>query len=246
MRNQIRDAFDSIEASAELKKQTHDYLMKKKRRHFIFTRHISVPALCSFILIVLAAFGWSVYQTPVVAISIDINPSIELKVNCFDRVIGVEGFNEEGDLLAKKINLKNMSYERAVETLLGNEAIATYLSDERFVSITVACNNQDQSEAIRQKLQRNTADCQFEVFCMAGNSDDVEKAHEVGLSLGKYRAFEQLQALDSSITVEDVKDKTMRELHDWITELSNGQLDDQSNGNDTGPQDGSGHQYGKN
>ena len=42
------------------------------------------------------------YFTPIAEISIDINPSIELRVNRFDQVISVDGLNGDGQALAPK------------------------------------------------------------------------------------------------------------------------------------------------
>ena len=50
--------------------------------------------------------------------------------------------------------------------------------------------------------------------------EDVENAHEAGLSLGKYRVFLEVQALDPDITPEEVQGMTMREIRELIRELS--------------------------
>ena len=38
----------------------------------------------------------------------------------------------------------------------------------------------------------------------------------------------------------------MREIRDWILALSDGEMSEQSIGNGSRPQDGAGHQHGKN
>lgn len=219
MRNRIQTAFDSVQASPELKNKTRDFLAHERQRRSVRPVRALVPALCSLLLLVLGAVGWGLYQTPVAAISVDINPSLELTVNRFDRVIGVKGFNEDGEAVAAHVDLINMRYDEAVETLLQSEAISPYLSEDAFVSIAVACDEQEKGEAMRRQVQAGTAECTAEVSCTAGNSEDVEQAHEAGLSFGKYRAFEELQALDPSVTAEDVQGMTMREIRDRINEL---------------------------
>lgn len=219
MRNRIQTAFDSVQASPELKNKTRDFLAHERQRRSVRPVRALVPALCSLLLLVLGAMGWGLYQTPVAAISVDINPSLELAVNRFDRVIGVKGFNEDGEAVAAQVDLINMRYDEAVETLLQSEALSSYLSEDAFVSIAVACDEQEKGEAMRQQVQAGTAECTAEVSCTAGNSEDVEQAHEAGLSFGKYRAFEELQALDPSVTAEDVQGMTMREIRDRIAEL---------------------------
>lgn len=219
MRNRIQTAFDSVQASPELKNKTRDFLAHERQRRSVRPVRALVPALCSLLLLVLGAMGWGLYQTPVAAISVDINPSLELAVNRFDRVIGVKGFNEDGEAVAAQVDLINMRYDEAVETLLQSEALSSYLSEDAFVSIAVACDEQEKGEAMRRQVQAGTAECTAEVSCTAGNSEDVEQAHEAGLSFGKYRAFEELQALDPSVTAEDVQGMTMREIRDRINEL---------------------------
>lgn len=219
MRNRIQTAFDSVQASPELKNKTRDFLAHERQRRSVRAVRALVPALCSLLLLVLGAVGWGLYQTPVAAISVDINPSLELTVNRFDRVIGVKGFNEDGEAVAAQVDLINMRYDEAVETLLQSEALSSYLSEDAFVSIAVACDEQEKGEAMRRQVQAGTAECTAEVSCTAGNSEDVEQAHEAGLSFGKYRAFEELQALDASVTAEDVQGMTMREIRDRINEL---------------------------
>ena len=48
--------------------------------------------------------GTWLYFTPTMEISVDINPSIELGVNRFDRVISVDGYNEDGQALAQLLD----------------------------------------------------------------------------------------------------------------------------------------------
>ena len=57
------------------------------------------------------------------------------------------------------------------------------------------------------------------------HSEEVEKAHESGLSYGKYKAFLELQKLDPTITVEEIQSMTMREIRERISQLS-GNVDD--------------------
>lgn len=48
----------------------------------------------------------------------------------------------------------------------------------------------------------------------------IENAHKCGLSVGKYMAYLELEALDSSITPEDISGMTMREIRDILNSYS--------------------------
>ena len=54
---------------------------------------------------------------------------------------------------------------------------------------------------------------------IAAHGEDMEAAHDAGLSYGKYQAFLALQALDPSVTAEEVQGMTMREIRDRIAAL---------------------------
>ena len=61
------------------------------------------------------------------------------------------------------------------------------------------------------------------VHCAQGSQEELEAAHHAGLPFGKYRAYLELQALDPSVTVEDVQGMSMAELRAWIAALSEGE-----------------------
>ena len=60
----------------------------------------------------------------------------------------------------------------------------------------------------------------FAAHCYRAGTDEVEAAHDCGLSYGKYRAYQELAALDPTVTPEQVADMTMREIRDRIAALS--------------------------
>lgn len=49
---------------------------------------------------------------------------------------------------------------------------------------------------------------------------ELAAAHQAGLSYGKYRVFLEARALDPSLTPQDVKDMSMRQIRDLIQSLS--------------------------
>mgnify|MGYP006964182038 CR=1 FL=1 len=59
-----------------------------------YKRVLSVAAC----LLLLFLGGRQFYFIPTVKISIDINPSMELGVNRFDRIVSVEGYNDDGKI----------------------------------------------------------------------------------------------------------------------------------------------------
>ena len=224
MNNRIKNAFDKIQAEESLKEHTREFLFQQtngyQNRHrsfFLQWKRWTVAAAC-FIFVLLGAGGFGIYFTPTSAISIDINPSLELEINRFDKVISVTGYNSDGEMLAASLDIRYLNYNDALDLILNNQEILKLLSENEVLSITVTGNNEAQSSQILSDTQATTASDQ-NIYCHEGNSHEVETAHEAGMSFGKYQAFLQLQELDPSVTTEDGERMTMSEIQHRIRQL---------------------------
>lgn len=243
MNNKIKKAFDTIHAEEELKEKTKAFLFQKvqgdserKPRHL----HRLMPALICLLFVLIGGGGYGLYFIPTAAVSIDINPSLELEVNRFDQVVAVKGCNDDGYALASALHLNFKNYNEAVKQILENEQIADLLSQNEVLTITVTGSNEEQRGKILSDIELCTAG-QENAYCYSATSSELATAHEMGLSYGKYRAFLELQAADPNITPEDVQGMTMREIRDLIASLSAG---NQENNTDNGPR-GMGNGYGR-
>lgn len=173
-----------------------------------------------FLFVILGKKGYSAYFTPVSTISIDVNPSIELNINQFDKVIDVNPYNEDGEIITSAVNIRFLDYRKALTLLLQNENLSQYLTQEQLVKITVFGTDEKRNTEMLSDLTACTGSYN-NVQCSAGNSDEAAAAHSSGLSYGKYKAFLELQTLDPNITVEDVRGLTMHQIQDMIDALEN-------------------------
>lgn len=220
MNDKMKKAFEQIHAEDELKQSTMEYIRrnaqaqeKPKTKTYCYL----VPALACLVFLIVGSF---VYLTPTANISIDINPSIELGINRFDRVVSVKSFNDDGKELKTQLDIKNLKYTEAVEQVMENDTIEALLSKDEILTIGVIGNDGEKSEKILSEVEACT-EKQKNAYCYSASTDEVEGAHELGLSCGKYKAYLELHSLDESITAEDVKNMTMREIRDLIGKLSN-------------------------
>ena len=109
-----------------------------------------------------------------------------------------------------------------VEELLATDQVTTLLSDNAVLTITVVGGSDSQSARLLSGVETCTAG-QENAYCYCAHGEDMEAAHDAGLSYGKYQAFLALQALDPSVTAEEVQGMTMREIRDRIAALGGGQ-----------------------
>ncbi len=273
MKRKIRETFDMIHADEELKNKTREFLAKttgdyQKSPELVpvkagdadlpdafYTRtrrpgRVSgvfrvIPAVCCM-LILMVFGGWQLYFKPVSVISIDINPSLELDVNRFDRVVDVKEYNEDGEKLAESLKILFMNYEEALEEIMDNESVQDYLAQDQVMSIVVAGEDEKKTQTVYSNVEECTQG-QENTHCYHADSEVLEDAHASGLSYGKYMAYLELKELDPDISPGDVQGMTMREIRNRIEELQGNDIGngagggtDSGNGNGSGSGNGAG------
>lgn len=178
-------------------------------------------AACMLCLLICG--GW-IFLTPTTQISIDINPSMELGVNRFDRVVSARGCNADGERLVQALDIWFADYTEAVHQITENADVAALLSEDAVLEITVVGKNDRQCERVLSGVESCTHG-QQNVYCHSAHEEELHGAHEHGLSYGKYRAYLELKELGADITPEEVQGMTMREIRELMDSLSGEQTD---------------------
>lgn len=222
MNDKIKVSFDQIHADELLKEKTKANITSQMKKRMVRRRpiYISLIPVAACILFALVCFGgYEVYFTEVYRISMDINPSMELGINRFDKVVSVQGYNDDGAELAEKVDVRFMEYTDAVNKIVESEDIIELLKQNEMMSIDVIGNDAKKTEKMLANVEKCTSHHQ-NIDCRKGNLEQVEEAHEAGMSCGKYRVYQELQELDPKITIDEVQGMTMREVRDRIESLS--------------------------
>lgn len=160
-------------------------------------------ALAAALLLVIGggAFG-TAYFTAYSLVSLDVNPSVELTLNRFDRVIAATARNDEGAELLSLSDVENLTAEQALETLLGGDCLADYLDGGAYVTLTVQSGSGDREQALLALMDR-TVEAEIcvnyqnaRVDCIPVDETVVAAAHACGVTAGKYLALLELRAAD--------------------------------------------------
>lgn len=218
MDNKLRAAFAAVHAEPELKAAARAAVARRAARRRGLGRPLGLALAAACAVCLVLGGGW-LWLTPAARISIDVNPSLELAVNRFDRVVAVEGCNADGAALARTLDLTCMPYEEAVDAVLQSETVADLLAGDAVVEIAVAGADETRCARLLEGVRTCTAG-QGNARCYCADAEEWEEAHALGLSCGRYRAYQALAALDPAVTPEDVNAMTMREIRDRIAELS--------------------------
>ena len=244
MREELRTAFGTIRAEEGLKQSTRTFLQNElsgaQARAQRAKRARPLPALAALAcaLLLFAGGGW-LYFAPTATVSIDVNPSIELGINRFDRVVSATAYNQDGEELLEGMDLLHMECAQAVETVLQSDAVASLIDSGGVAEIGVIGPKGAQCDRLLTTVESCAAQAGG-AHCYQARAEEVAAAHELGLSYGKYRAYLQLAALDPTATPEQVQGMSMRELRQRIAALL-GEEDGQGGGSGQG---GRGHGNG--
>ena len=126
-----------------------------------------------------------------------------------------------------------------LEELLSEQTVEAYLADGAVMAVTVAGSDEENTNQILENVETCTAG-HSNISCHSGDIEEMHEAHSEGLSLGKYRAYLELKALDPTFTPDDIWDLSMREIRDLIDALSSTDTDENNTGNSAGNGTGNG------
>lgn len=121
--------------------------------------------------------------------SLDINPSIQIELDKNKKIVNIEGINNDG----KRLNLntlKGMDLESGlnqIKIILENQKYSVQ-NDSAIVGFTFLENSMDSKyESDVKNIVRNSLD-KTKTAYISATKQDLEKANEQGISLGRYAA----------------------------------------------------------
>lgn len=202
MDERIRRAFDAVRADEALREKTLAALAERRTRPAPRRRPLAA-ALAALALAVLTAAGGLAYAAPAAAVSVDADASVELAVNAFGRVVGVTCYDEAAQAAVDATPVLHHHWTQAAAALSGA------LSKTDGATVTVSAD----SGHCEGMLSAGGA---AGLTCYALDPEAAREAREAGLSLGKYRAYLTLSALDPTVTQDEAGEMTMGELQQCI------------------------------
>lgn len=181
-----------------------------------FTRVASIAA--AFVLILGAS--WGVYAMPYSYVDVDINPSVELTSNIFDRIIKVEALNSDGEKITDELLLNNKKIDEGISLLLDEAVSEGYLEkgDLDAVIFSVTAGNKEKSEKLETKLKAKVEkefsnEAEHEVVMVEKYTAEKQKAaREEGISPGKLSLIEKLIEQNPEMSVDTLKNEPVKKI----------------------------------
>jgi len=199
------------------------------------TRVASIAA--AFILVVSIGFGAYSYSATYAYINLDINPSIELATNIYDRIISARGINADGEKLLKTGGLKNKKLQDGIEEILEEAVEEGYLKpgSDNAVMLTVSSKDQKKAAQIQKKAEDTiskeltTTGVESEVVTEKATLQKHEEANERGISPGKMLLIEKLVEAQPDLSDEDIENFENRPVKDILKSIKEAKKAEKAN-----------------
>lgn len=227
LENKIRSAFEQVKASDKMKSSTIQYLQQARTAQSPKTTahnwQRSLVAACAMLFIVAGIGGLYTVQTPVSYVSIDVNPSIELALNRYDRVVSATAYNEDAATILDGLKVNGLFYIQAIDVIVESDAMQPYLTEDSALTFTVASGATDKEAEIMTEIESCPGCFLHGGVSCAADVSSLTEAHGCGMSFGKYVAYLTLSQYDDTITTEDCQHMTMGEIHSQISAHESGE-----------------------
>ena len=228
MKDNIFTVFEKECAEDTVKEKTKEYLYEeiKKRKVQKKRRLKRMIAYVAFTGVFFFGISFSaIYILPSAYIDIDVNPSIELTLNRFGKVIHSNAYNEDGTELLKEISIQNKNYNDAIKLLIDAMELAGYFKqNDKLLSVTVQTEKGKQESSILDGLEKSIQECNGEhhhnaITDIKAVTEEIKKeAKQEQLSPAKYLIIQDLLKTDENITMDECRNHSIEELQQSLQE----------------------------
>lgn len=219
--NAAPDVLDNVLHACDHEKGKVIYMEKKKNRGF--TAFAAVAAV--FVLLIAGIFiaknnGLGTSNNALAAVvSLDVNPSIELKVDNDEDVISATGLNADGKKVLEGMDLEDTDLDVAVNAIIGSMLKHGYLSEmQNSILLSVSGVEGYDANALETKLASEVNALLKGGAVLSQNVTDadaslVKKADEYGITVGKASLINEIVKNSKTHSFEQLAGLTINELN---------------------------------
>ena len=196
-----------------------DDVIKEREKHYKPLIGVAA-AIILLIISTLGQFGmqyFNGFQTFAV-VSLDINPSLEFKVNDKRIVKDIIPLNRDGEAIIKE-NMIGIKIEDAVDLAINEAMEEDYLNEDNnvvLISTTIIKNKEKESNIIKNKIiSRIEEDNKLEnmnYVYLEADKKGLKEAKKHKLSPGKYEMYRVITEKNPGISIEEIKEKRISEI----------------------------------
>lgn len=217
------DVLGSVLADCENNAEKIIIIPEKRSKKNMIKRITGIAAAAALLLG--AGIFASVYaqnNTVSSIVSLDVNPSVEIRINSKEKVLTVNALNDDGKLIIGDMDFKGNNLDVTVNALIGSMLRNGYLSDiTNSILVSVDGKNEKQTAELRQKVADEIAvlletnEFTGAVLSQTVSADDELKktADSYGITAGKAQLIEQIISQNTFYTFEELAPLSINELN---------------------------------
>ena len=177
--------------------------IKVKNKNYSVGDKVKIPQYKGQILAAATSFivvcgGISSYFVPAKYMSVDINPSVMMTINIYNRVINTKPLNDDAEILLSKTDVSGMSVSESMDELIKKSEEIGYLNEHNKDVIVEVVDGIG-----KIKLpDKNYGD--VEVIIENADKADLKNAKEMGVSIAKARAIAEYTKQNGGSIEENV------------------------------------------
>lgn len=188
---------------------------KKQNRFKVYTRRIAAVAAVFVFMLIGAGI---LTRIPVTYVSLDVNPSVEYKLNVFDQVVDVVMVNEDAKTLLENTALVNQPAEQAIRKTVELLGENNYLKAEQKNDIVISATGSvaKKSKAVLHSVTKATKeatesiDVSADIIVIESSMSDLKQAEKLGTTPGKMLLVNEI--IEADVPTMDPQAKEASEV----------------------------------
>lgn len=208
------DVLDSILSDCREQKGNMMVISNVKRK-IPLSRRLAAAAAALVLLVGTAAgiHGYSIAHTPVSVVSLDVNPSLEMKLNRNDKVIELIPKNPEAEAIIGDMDYSGSSVELSLNSLVDSLLRNGYLSPEaNSILVSVDSTKPQTAQAMQEKLDNDL------------NKIFAEEGFEGSVMSQRITEGEQLDSLCENYDISQGKAQLIKDMSQQLPQFSLAEL----------------------
>ena len=227
MNNNIRNAFNNLPVEGldrilkDCKKVNRVVTYEEKKPSYNWLPKLAIGMACA-VLVISSLFFSNVFMSNgsdvAAVISLDVNPSIEIKINKKEKVLDVLALNEDAKVIIGDMDFKGSDLDVAVNALIGSLIRNGYLDDlQNSILVSVEDINKAEAKNLEDKLVNEISALLEKGSVLAQqvkNNDEIKAlAERFNITLGKAQLIKELADQTTLYSYEDLAKLSINELN---------------------------------
>lgn len=230
----VPDVLEQVVSGCERKREKVIEMTSNKKH---IKRWAAVAAAVVILALAGVGVGAGAYYHVDSIIALDVNPSVELKINRGERVLEANAKNGDGELILKDMDLKNTDLDVAVNAIIGSMLKNGFIDElQNSILISVEGENGEKCDSLKQKIAQaidsllRSSSVDGSVLSQVVPIDDEalrKLAEENGISLGKASLIQKIIEKNPALEFEELAKMPINDLN-LLSESKNASLDNVS------------------